>query len=309
MMFKLYKQLAYRLALYQVLAAMAYGAVCSMQAIFVNYDKHPVIYSRVCQVVASLTFNLEWVKLLFTTCVTFHLFCFAVFYKNLKKLEFVYITVSTLIPTVLASIPYITHTYGRAGAWCWIQDWENNCPPDIFEAGNAETFALWFGPALFILLLDSVAMVAMGIALTCRAHKDRDKAHELLLSTNRAHKSALNQMLPLLAYPIIFFVFFAVIFAHRLYNAQPHRPNYYLLKASAAMSPGMGIVAGWALVLHIAVAKCKVKRQKQNGGSVDANDDFVTYKPEPTTIISTTHYSQLKKSEVDHGLPTTNGCI
>ena len=303
--FKLYKQFAYRLALYQVLAALVFGAVCSLEAIFINYDKDPAIYSRVCQVVASLFFNLEWVKLMFTTCVTFHLFCFAVFYKNYKKLELVYITCSTLIPTIMASIPYITHSYGRSGAWCWIQDWNKNCPSDIFEAGNVETFALWYGPAFFILLLDSIAMVVMGTVLTCRAHSD--KAHELLLSTstNKAHKNALNQMLPLLAYPIIFFVFIVAMFAYRLYSAQPHPPNYFLLKATAMLSPGVGLAAGCVLILHIAIAKCKMRvasQRKLNGGTVEANEDFVTYKPEPAHTRSTTHYSQLRESEVDPGL-------
>ena len=304
--FKLYKQFAYRLALYQVLSAMVFGAVCSLEAIFINYDKDPAIYSRVCQVVASLFFDLEWVKLMFTTCVTFHLFCFAVFYKNFKKLEIVYVLCSTLVPTILASIPYMTHSYGRSGAWCWIQDWINNCPSDIFEAGNVETFALWYGPAFLVLLLDSIAMVVMGTVLTCRAR--RVELHEHLLSTNKAHKSALNQMLPLLAYPIIFFIFIVAMFAYRLYNAQPHPPNYFLLKATAMLSPGVGLAAGCVLVLHIAIVKCKMRiassLQKQNGGSVEANEDFVTYKPEPSHTISTTHYSQLRESEVDHELTT-----
>ena len=308
MMFKLYKLLAYRLALYEVTAAMAYGAVCSMQVIFVNFDKNPPIYSPVCQVVASLSFYLEWVKLLFTTCMTFHLFCFAVFYKNVKKLEIAYIACSGTVPIVLAFIPYITHTYGRAGAWCFIQDWKSDCPSDIFETGNVEMFALWYGPAFLVLLLDSIAMVAMGIALTCRAH--RNKAHEYLQSSNMVHRNALRQMLPLLSYPIINFIQLTAIFSYRLYSTQPHPPNYYFLKVSAIMPPSEGVAFGSVLILHVTVAKCMVKRvrirdklpQRQNGGKVEITDTAATNQSERTCIRSSTHYIQPNESEVDQSL-------
>ena len=305
--FKLYKQFAYRLALYQVLAAMLFGAASCFEVLFINYEKNPQIYTRLCRIVASLFFSLEWVKLMFTTCVTFHLFCFAVFNKNFKKLEIVYVVCSTAVPVAVASIPFLTHSYGRAGAWCWIQDWKDNCPSDIFQVGNVETFALWYGPAFVVLLLDSMAMVVMGTVLTCRAH--RNKAHEPLLSLNRAHKSALNQMLPLLAYPVIFFTFIVTMFAYRLYSAKPHPPNYFLLKATAVLSPGAGLVAGCVLVLHIVIAKRKMRpvkyglagnlRQKQKA---DLGTDEATYKSEPTLARSTTYCSQLNESEVDRGL-------
>ena len=287
--FKLYKQFAYRLALYQVLAAMLFGAASCFEVLFINYEKNPQIYTRLCRIVASLFFSLEWVKLMF------------------KKLEIVYVVSSTAVPVAVASIPFLTHSYGRAGAWCWIQDWKDNCPSDIFQVGNVETFALWYGPAFFVLLLDSMAMVVMGTVLTCRAH--RNKAHEPLLSSNRAHKSALNQMLPLLAYPIIFFTFIVTMFAYRLYSAKPHPPNYFLLKATAVLSPGAGLVAGCVLVLHIVIAKRKMRtvnyglagnlRQKQKA---DLGTDEATYKSEPTLARSTTYCSQLNESEVDRGL-------
>lgn len=181
--FKLYKQFAYRLALYQVIAAMLFGVASCLEVLFINYEKNPAIYTNLCRVIASVFFNLEWVKLMFTTCVTFHLFCFAVFNKNFKKLEILYIVCSTAVPAVVASIPYITHSYGRAGAWCWIQDWKENCPSDIFEVGNVETFVLWYGPAFIVLLLDSVAMVVMGTVLACRAYRNIEGEH--LLSTTQ----------------------------------------------------------------------------------------------------------------------------
>ncbi|KAL5517100.1 hypothetical protein EMCRGX_G002571 [Ephydatia muelleri] len=311
--FKLYKQFAYRLALYQVLAAMAFGVACAVEAIFVNYDSNPETYSRACQGIASVFFCLEWVKLMFTNCVTFHLFCFAVLHKNFKRLEPVYIISSLALPAAFASVPYMTSSYGRSGAWCWIQDWKNNCPSEILEAGNVETFALWYGPAFCLLLVDSIAMVAMGVVLGCRARHRGDVSRDSLLlsamSTNKAHKSALNQLLPLLAYPVIFFVFILGMFSYRLYNSQPRPPNYLLLKATAVLAPGVGLTAGVVLLAHIAVAKCKTRGAGGGGWwrmksmtptAQKAGDSFTTYKPEQTsTSCSVTRYSQQRESEVD----------
>ena len=71
---KLYKKLAYRLArLYQALSALAMGLVFVMQVMFINYDDSPNTYT----VFGFLELYTEWMKLLFTMWVTFHLFCFA----------------------------------------------------------------------------------------------------------------------------------------------------------------------------------------------------------------------------------------
>ena len=79
---------------------------------FINYDDSPNIYGRICTVFGFLTLYTEWMKLLFTMWVTFHLFCFAVLHKNLKKLEVLYVVTSLLVPALIAAFPLITHTYG-----------------------------------------------------------------------------------------------------------------------------------------------------------------------------------------------------
>lgn len=323
MLFRLYKQFAYRLALYQVLAAMAFGVVCAAEATFVAYDSDPAVYSRACQAVATVFFCLEWVKLMFTNCVTFHLFCFAILNKNLKRLEPLYVVASLVLPAVLASVPHMTRSYGRSGAWCWIQDWKNNCPSEILEEGNVETFALWYGPAFCLLLVDSVAMVAMGFILAYRARRRREDARENLLPSSKAHAKALNQLLPLLAYPVVFFVFILGMFSYRLYNAQPRPPNYLLLKATAILAPGVGLTAGVVLLVHIAVAKCKGARSDDSGAGgwgrrmrplVKPKDgrSLTTYRPESSRVIgSVTYFSQQRESEVDPSLksPCVNSFV
>ena len=136
--FKLYQQTVYRLALYQVLAALMLGTVLVVEVIFVNYQNAPETYHRACVAVAFLLLYSMWVKVVSTVWVTVHVFCYAVRYKNLKKLEGIYVATSLLIPVLIAIVPLTTHTYGLAGSWCWIQNWKNNCPTETLTLGIIE---------------------------------------------------------------------------------------------------------------------------------------------------------------------------
>eukprot|EP00731_Ephydatia_muelleri_P038202 Em0678g2a len=108
------KTLVYRLALYQVLSALAMASVGALQVMrFINYaDESSDIYLRICTAIGFLEVYTEWMKLLFTTWVTFHLFCFAVFHKNMKKLEALYVVTSLLVPALIAALLLVTQTYG-----------------------------------------------------------------------------------------------------------------------------------------------------------------------------------------------------
>eukprot|EP00731_Ephydatia_muelleri_P038643 Em0841g1a len=155
---KLYKKIVYRLALYQVLSALAMASVgAAMGVVSINSS---IIHGRVCTAIGFLGVYTEWTKLLFTMWVTFHLFCFAVLHKNLKKLEVLYVVTSLLVPALIAILPLVTHTYGlnSDGNACYI--YANTSVAFI------ERLALWDGPAMLMLIAASTAMVVMVTKLT-----------------------------------------------------------------------------------------------------------------------------------------------
>lgn len=43
------------------------------------------------------------------------------------SLEILYIVVPSILTFAYASVPYFTHNYGLAGAWCWIRALDDNC--------------------------------------------------------------------------------------------------------------------------------------------------------------------------------------
>lgn len=198
---KLFNKVVYRLALYQVLASLALALVSIVQTIIVLYNENPEVYGRVCTAIGWLALYTQWMKLLFTMWVTVHLFCFAVLHKNLKKLEVVYIVTSILIPAIIACVPLITNTYGL------IQGGANVC---YIKAESRialiETFALWSGPAMVVLLAASMAMLVTVIVL-CRVAMVCSRCQYEPIREGDQYWNVLKQLLPLAAFPMLFFLF------------------------------------------------------------------------------------------------------
>ena len=253
--------MVYRLALYQILTASALSAQ-SMGQIFLL--KHSALLETIrplCQAFGFLFLYAELVKLLFTVWVTFHLFCYAVFHRNLKRLEVMYVVTSLLIPAGVASVPIATHTYGLSESWCWIQNWKDNCPGGIpLVIGEVEQFALWYGPAMVILSFVSIAMVIMAIVLTYRAYLWR-------AFRNNQNQKAVKQLLPLVAYPVLFFAFIVPQFIIRVYGTNrpiSYEQNYALSVAIIACGVAWSLSAGVTLIAHIVLTDVCSRRAIRN---------------------------------------------
>ena len=250
--FQLHKKVVYRLALYQVLASLALAVVSVLEVIFINYYTNPEVYSRACTAIGWLILYAEWMKLLFTMWVTFHLFCFAVLHKNLKKLEVLYVVTSLLVPAVIAVLPFATHTYGLSpdGTLCYI--YAKNV------AAFIERFALWDGPAIVILLAASTAMLVMVIVLAYRACLRI--RYEKITAGNQYWK-ALKQLLPLAAFPILFFILEIPVFIFHLQIAVDSTPQEALKKSTFVIYSLWSTTSGVTLIVHISVARCLSRRR------------------------------------------------
>ena len=250
---KLYKKLVYRLALYQVLSALVLASVGAMQVVFINYDELPTIYRRLCTAFGFLAVYTEWTKLLFTMWVTFHLFCFAVLHKNLKKLEVLYVVTSLLVPALIAIVPLVTRAYGLSsdGSICYI--YANTSVAFI------ERLALWDGPAMLMLIAASTAMVVMVTKLTSQVCR-RSKYEPI---TDRAQfTKALKQLLPLAAFPILFFILEIPVFIFHVYTTQHSTPNEGMYIAYVVCIALWSASSGATVIIHISVVRICGRRHK-----------------------------------------------
>ena len=252
---KLYKKIVYRLALYQVLSALAMASLVVMQVVFINYDidKSPNIYGRVCTAIGFLGVYAEWTKLLFTMWVTFHLVCFAVLHKNLKKLEVLYVVTSLLVPALIAIVPLVTHAYGLSpgGNGCYI--YANTSVAFI------ERLALWDGPTMFMLIAASTAMVVMVTKLT--SHVRRRSKYEPITDGDQFTK-ALKQLLPLAAFPMLFFIFEIPVFILHVYTIQYSTPKEGIVISAAICLSLWSMASGATVLIHISVARICGRKRK-----------------------------------------------
>lgn len=290
------KIFAYRLALYQVLAALFFSLTLSLELLALHYNSGSTYSRRVCEAVGFLTQYSTWVKLMFTVCLTFHLFCLAVFFKNYQKLEVAYVLLSVLFPLLHAWIPFLHKSFGMSGAWCWIRGWEDDCATKKYEVGLIEQFALWYGPFFTVALIDTLAITIMGTVLVGRAclerkHASGDESQPLLRRKVDQRKEALRQMMPLLVYPLLFLVLILFALVDRVYGALAKDVSYALTVVHAVVGLSWGLFAGLALILHLCLLRewSRKKRRK-----------VVVQAPAKQQALATTLHSPLKFGVATH---------
>lgn len=248
----LHRSVVYRLALYQVLAALSFALVDSLQIIFINSQDNPAVYGRLCTFVGWLVTYTEWLKLVFTVCVTFHLFCFGALHKNLKRFEPLYVAISMLVPAFVAAIPLITHTYGSGplGSVCYI--FVSN---DSNNVAFIERIALWDGPALVILLVASISMAVMVTRLALRVCSKSGWSESYAQGDHDQFWKALKHLMPLAVFPVLFFVFVIPGLIFDFHTALTGAPNVTLATVVLVFVSMWSMASGTSLIIHILVAR------------------------------------------------------
>lgn len=262
----LYRKIVYRLALYQVLGSLALAFVEVFQIVFINYDAKnrtsgENAYDRACHAIGFLILYSQWVKLLFTCWVTFHLFCFAVLHKNLLKLEALYVVTSLLVPLLVAMVPLLTDAYGinMSIPICYI--FKNYSSSGHIDVAAVEKFSLWYGPSMAILLVSSLVMVVIMVSLAYHILRSRPKYGPV--SEDDRFWKAFKQLLPLAAFPILFLVFITPVLASSIDIASnPKNPNTALALTARVCISLWSATSGLTLLVHMSVVRFSVSRRQ-----------------------------------------------
>ena len=252
---RLHRKFLYRLAAYQVLASLLHASVQVSQLAFLDYDDSKRVS---CVAVGFISQFAILMKLCLAGWITFHIFCFAVLFKNMSKLEPLYISASVLMPLVLASVPFITNSYGPTGEWCWIPS--RRCGT-LYLTGAIEQLVSNYGPLVLFLLLQSVAMLTTLGTVYRRAHRSEGDNG---IFGREQNKKAFRQLLPLVAYPITFCILVIPPLAYRAYKEASTAPNHGLLIVSTVCISAYGFSSGITLIIHIAVVKLRKNQVSLN---------------------------------------------
>ena len=243
----LHRKLVYRLALYQLLASLALATTELMQ---VYHQRYLYTYGQVCTAIGWLVLYSRWVKLLFITWVSFHLFSFLVLQKNLNKLEVWYVVTSLTMPSAVACIPLLTHSYGVTQLGGCFLHTEN----DTKNIALIEEFVLWDGPSMAFLLVASVAMISIVIKLV--HHRLRLRFRYEAIGDRDQFRKALKQLLPLAAFPILFFALQIPMLIYHVYLVLNPASIEALLISIAVFVALWTMTSGLALLVHVFVARC-----------------------------------------------------
>uniref|UniRef100_A0A1X7SLC4 G-protein coupled receptors family 2 profile 2 domain-containing protein n=1 Tax=Amphimedon queenslandica TaxID=400682 RepID=A0A1X7SLC4_AMPQE len=183
-------------------------------------------------------------------------------------------------PLLFTWIPFVSINssgiiYGLAGAWCWIQNWQNDDASDNLPQGEYEQYFLLYGPALICLLLSGVAVVVIIItiirrAYNCCGYRDSCSNWEQIESKNH-----LKLMLPLVSYPILSLLFYIPAFINRVIGSTSEQPNFTSFMWSAISLPLVGLLAGVSLIIHIIILKFPNAQDESAHEEMDEKENLV----------------------------------
>ena len=308
---RLYNKVIYRLAMYKVAVALFESFFMALNFTLIDYDEEEVYYQVSCKVIAFFGQFLILMNLFCISWLTFHLFAFVVFFKDLKRLEWLYISSSVLIPLLVACIPFITDSYGVVEAWCYITSLkrEDNCTTRPYVVGITEQFTLYYGPAAFLFIIIMVAIAVMTLTMACRIwthinFMGRKPQRVQLLKDSNQHAKALKHIFPLVAYPIIHFLLFLIAFSSRIYTAKGLSAFGFVVAHATAQSV-WGLFEGLCLIVHVVVS---VKRGSliSTRAKTESDHNYATYGgATPYTSGAVTTFSLPYETDVDD-CTTTN---
>lgn len=247
---KLYKILVYRLALYQVLGAIGFSTIWIIIAAGnIDYRSFPSIAFE------AILMGTTFLKLILTVWISIHLCALAVFHRNLRRLELLYVASSLLVPLLITVGLLVTNA-------------KNHTP----TFGNICFRESIIYCVLFVaLFLTSLLIITMGTVLCRRAYRGRTAA---LSEYDKQHKKALYEMLPLLTYPIVFFLLAVPVFVIAVINLNAGNDFDYAASLSALLfailSPIWSFATSLLLILHIILVNriTKQKRLKRNAANL-----------------------------------------
>ena len=131
----------------------------------------------------------------------------------------------------------------------------------------------------FLILFGAILLLSVLILfLVVKPSKQLANEDEVLLVEDRKRKKALKQLLPLSAYPILFFIFSIPPCVNRIYGDVTTEFSFPAFMSSAVSTSFPSLFSGLTLFIHVMVLKCprrKLRHPPENNDDewTDSSDD------------------------------------
>ena len=232
-LFKKWIFFSQRLILYLAVAAILASISTALHRI--NYQNQTSeFYDRFCAFSGFVEQITSWILLNAVSSITFYMFANTVLKIKTEKYEVYYFLFIFVFPFSFNWIPFINSSYGRAGAWCWIRSEERDTC-EAFMFGQVLIFTLWYIP-LYIIV--SILVLLYIIILVTMRKTNREWTKNPTEYSKELKKQASREVIPLMAYPLIFFILSIPPLVNRIHNlVSPDNPSLGMWYASALSFP------------------------------------------------------------------------
>ena len=229
-----------RLVLYLSLAALfnSLSIVARLYRIGLHEKPDDEVLKDICKIAAFVDQTTMCSQFMAFSVITFTLLMRAVFRRNTSRLEPLYFILIFFFPVAFNWIPFLHHTYGEAGAWCWIRavNYDDNCSEHVF--GTYLRFVLWYVPSYILLISMMLAYLFIVISVTRQKHRWTGRYDPEAIKIREQMR---NEVWPLLFYPIGLFVLNIFPLINRIQDSiHDSQPIYVLWLLHAIFSPLQG---------------------------------------------------------------------
>ena len=254
---RFYKDIVQRLILYKLITVLIYSL---SQFMFDQFDESNV-YRAFSGFIPITTGD---VNVMFTFWLTIILFICIVKLKelkNLKKLEPVAILTSLLPFASFILVPFSHFILDDDCRLTWqikFRKGERN-KLEYVVLGYSMVGLVYFIMSLLVIIIFIIAVKRSQ--LSCKRQKDTE--YESPLLTNNKWRAVSNQLLPIVAYPIIntgvVLIYFLLVLHYYIKDESHDGIFVYILGSSA------GLTTGTTVIFHLCILKCKkMQRKRQN---------------------------------------------
>ena len=260
-----YKKFVNRLTLYLIVAVQFFGVVSILQVVPV-YHNGTVVATReglegLCAASGFLINVVDWMIMLIISWIVLYLVMVLVFKYSAnairRKHEICGLVVVLILPFLINWIPFLKNMYSLSGGQCWMKpSVTSDCKYD--NVGLAFIFLLVYGPEILVSIITFVSFVTILIVM-CRRALQQEQG----LRQPSVHQQGIKEVLPLLLYPLIYFLLWMGLVVTRIYDAaQGRKFQYSLILIHYIISGVIILLLPTAVLLHSSI-NCFKKQCKR----------------------------------------------
>ena len=215
-----YKKFVHRLTLYLVIVVKFIGVLSILRVVPVYHNGTVVAMMKdlevLCAVAGFLDTVADWMELLIIFWIMVYLAMVLVFKYSAnavrRKHEVCGVAVILVFPFLFNWVPFLKDMYGLSGGECWIKpSVKSYCEYD--GLGLTFMFVLSYCPVFIVCLITFVSFGTLVIVMCKRALQQEQGLHQ-----SSIHWQGIKEVLPLLLYPLIYFLLWMAVTATRIYD-------------------------------------------------------------------------------------------